>query len=228
MLASPGNFNKLEAGTTKVVDRLGSASKGTDNVHRSEFDEVIKKDYDLNGNLVNRSIVPKGYDSVEDFLKVVDDRTIKEFGYDSVEEFKVVVGHVDDYLNASPKNNIVNKGLAGGKHVKGVDYDVLGFPIFKGDDVKFTHKLEVDLYIAKDDKQFVECTKQLKEEIKQGNIPRDIFTSRQLKMIELELPRIEGLTWHHHQVPGKMQLVISDKHGVNHLGGNKLWGGGIR
>ncbi|WP_254391891.1 hypothetical protein [Terribacillus sp. DMT04] len=101
----------FKAGTAKVVDRLGSVSKGTDNVYRSEFDEVIKKDYVLNGNLVNRSIVPKGYDSVKDFLKVVDDRTIKEFGYDSIEEFKAVVGHVDDYLNASPKNNIVNRSF---------------------------------------------------------------------------------------------------------------------
>lgn len=78
-------------------------------------------------------------------MKVVDDTTIKEFGYDSVEEFKAVVGLVDDYLNASPKNNIVNKGLAGGKHVKGVDYDVLGFPIFRGDDVKFSMILEKKL-----------------------------------------------------------------------------------
>jgi predicted ribonuclease toxin of YeeF-YezG toxin-antitoxin module len=31
MFASPGNFNKLEAGTAKVVDRLGAVSKGTDN-----------------------------------------------------------------------------------------------------------------------------------------------------------------------------------------------------
>ena len=57
-------------------------------VHRSEIDEVIKNNYDKDGNLINRSIVPKGYDSVEDFLKQVDDTTIKEFGYDSVEEFK--------------------------------------------------------------------------------------------------------------------------------------------
>ncbi|MGG0454574.1 hypothetical protein ABEY64_00380 [Bacillus mycoides] len=28
--------------------------------------------------------------------------------------------------------------------------------------------------------------------------------------------------------PGKMQLVLTDIHGVNHLGGNKLWGEGIR
>ncbi|WP_257129118.1 HNH endonuclease [Bacillus pseudomycoides] len=40
--------------------------------------------------------------------------------------------------------------------------------------------------------------------------------------------RIHGLTWHHHQVTGKMQLVDSEVHGANHLGGNKLWGGGIR
>jgi hypothetical protein len=84
-------------------------SKGTGkNVHRSEIDEVIKNDHDINGSLINRSIVPKGYESVEDFLKVVDETTIKEFGYDNIDEPKAVVGHVDDYLNASPQNNIVN------------------------------------------------------------------------------------------------------------------------
>lgn len=40
--------------------------------------------------------------------------------------------------------------------------------------------------------------------------------------------KIKDLTWHHHQIPGKMQLVNSNVHGVNHLGGNKLWGDGIR
>ncbi|WP_336883418.1 hypothetical protein [Priestia koreensis] len=27
------------------------------------------------------------------------------------------IGYVDDFLNASPKNNVINKGLAGGTHV---------------------------------------------------------------------------------------------------------------
>ena len=27
---------------------------------------------------------------------------------------------------------------------------------------------------------------------------------------------------------GKKQLVIKEVHSVNHLGGNRLWGGGIR
>ncbi|WP_257148776.1 HNH endonuclease [Bacillus cereus] len=178
--------------------------------------------------MINRSIVPKGYDSVEDFLKQVDDTTIKEFGYDSVEEFKEVVGYVDEYLNASPKNNILNKSLAGGTHVKGVDYDVLGFPIFKGDAVKFQTKLDKGMFIASDDKQFKFCTKALKEEIEKGDIPKEIFTEKQLRDIYNEEARIKGLTWHHHQVPGKMQLVVSKTHKVNHLGGNALWGDGIR
>ena len=41
---------------------------------------------------------------------------------------------------------IVNKGLAGGKHMNGVDYDVLGFPIFKGDAVKFQTTLDKEMY----------------------------------------------------------------------------------
>ena len=174
--------------------------------------------------MINRSIVPKGYNSVEDFLKQVDDTTIKEFGYDSVEEFKEVVGYVDEYLNASPKNNILNKSLAGGTHVKGVDYDVLGFPIFKGDAVKFQTRLDKGMFIASDDRQFKFCTKALKEAIEKGDIPKEIFTEKQLRDIYNEEARIKGLTWHHHQVPGKMQLVVSKTHKVNHLGGNALWG----
>nr|WP_154609148.1 HNH endonuclease [Bacillus cereus] len=213
----------------KISNLESGGVKGTGNaVHRSEIDEVIKNNYDKDGNLINRSIVPKGYDSVEDFLKQVDDTTIKEFGYDSVEEFKEVVGYVDEYLNASPKNNILNKSLAGGTHVKGVDYDVLGFPIFKGDAVKFQTKLDKGMFIASDDKQFKFCTKALKEAIEKGDIPKEIFTEKQLRDIYNEEARIKGLTWHHHQVPGKMQLVVSKTHKVNHLGGNALWGDGIR
>ncbi|MED3318184.1 HNH endonuclease [Bacillus wiedmannii] len=33
---------------------------------------------------------------------------------------------------------------------------------------------------------------------------------------------MKEVTWHHHQVPGKMELVLEDIHGaVNHIGGNK-------
>ncbi|MEB9974258.1 HNH endonuclease [Bacillus cereus] len=222
--------DEIDSVRASLAEIRGSGgTKGTGNaVHRSEIDEVIKNNDDKDGNLINRSIVPKGYDSVEDFLKQVDDTTIKEFGYDSVEEFKEVVGYVDDFLNASSKNNIINKGLAGGTHVQGIDYDVLGFPIFKGDNLKFTLKLKEEYYVMKDTDQFKECTRILKKAIEEGKVSRELFTPQQLNQIEKGRARIKGLTWHHHQVPGKMQLVLTDIHGVNHLGGNKLWGEGIR
>ncbi|HFU7058598.1 TPA: HNH endonuclease [Bacillus cereus] len=230
-----GKFQEAhDASKASIQSRISNLEsggvKGTGNaVHRSEIDEVIKNNYDKDGNLINRSIVPKGYDSVEDFLKQVDDTTIKEFGYDSVEEFKEVVELTETYLNTKTKNNILNKPLAGGTHVKkGVDFDILGFPIFKGDDVKFSLKLEKDFYVMKDTDQFRECTKLVKEAIEKGEISKELFTKKQLAQINDGLPRIDGLIWHHHQIPGKMQLVIKEVHSVNHLGGNRLWGGGIR
>jgi DNase/tRNase domain of colicin-like bacteriocin len=58
---------------------------------------------------------------------------------------------------------------------------------------------------------------------------KDISNPQQTDQIEKGRARIKGFTWHHHQVPGKMQLVLEDTHGsVSHLGGNKLWGEGIR
>ncbi|WP_245699701.1 HNH endonuclease [Paenibacillus glacialis] len=112
--------------------------------------------------------------------------------------------------------------------MKGVDYDVLGFPIFKGDNVKFSLKLDGSLFKGADDMQFKECTNALKKALDKGEISEEIFTPKQLAQIKAGKARIQGLTWHHHQIPGKMQLVISKVHEVNHLGGNKLWGDGIR
>lgn len=223
--------DEIDSVRASLAEIRGSGgTKGTGNaVHRSEIDEVIKNNDDKDGNLINRSIVPKGYDSVEDFLKQVDDATIKEFGYDSVEEFKEVVELTETYLNTKTKNNILNKPLAEGTHVKkGVDFDILGFQIFKGDYVKFSLKLEKDFYVMKDTDQFRECTKLVKEAIEKGEISKELFTKKQLAQINDGLPRIDGLIWHHHQIPGKMQLVIKEVHSVNHLGGNRLWGGGIR
>ena len=57
--------------------------------------------------------------------------------------------------------------------MQGVDYDVLGFPIFKGDNLKFTLKLKEEYYVMKDTDQFKECTRILKRQLKkvkyQGN-----------------------------------------------------------
>lgn len=40
-------------------------------------------------------------------------------------------------------------------------------------------------------------------------------------------PRISGLTWHHTEHPGQMQLIDSDVHSkCRHTGGRSVWGGG--
>lgn len=59
-------------------------------------------------------------------IRIIDSRHRKRLGFPAEKlarekDFKVIVGHSEDYLNASPKNNIVNKGLAGGKRMIGVD-----------------------------------------------------------------------------------------------------------
>ncbi|SFD38679.1 DNase/tRNase domain of colicin-like bacteriocin [Bacillus sp. 491mf] len=69
-------------------------------------------------------------------------------------------------------------------------FDILGFPIFKGYDVKLTMRLDKSLYIKPDDMQFKACTQMLKEAIGKGEIPKEIFTPKQLKEIKIGLLRI--------------------------------------
>lgn len=105
-----------------------------------------------------------------------------------------------------------------GEKVEGV------FPVFKS---KYDIFLPRNLRMASDDEQFKYCTKRLAIEI--NNNPELVknFTARQLEQIRAGAPRISGLTWHHNEVPGKMQLVDSNLHGTcRHTGGKSIWGGG--
>ncbi|HFR4186736.1 HNH endonuclease [Bacillus albus] len=40
--------------------------------------------------------------------------------------------------------------------------------------------------------------------MEKGEVPRELFTPQQLDQIEKGRTRIKEVTWHHHQVPGKM------------------------
>lgn len=110
-----------------------------------------------------------------------------------------------------------------------INYDVLGFPIFNGTNIKFELKLDKSLFLESDKIQFSECVKHLKEAIESGAIEKEVFNEKQLQQINSGEYRIDGLRWHHHQVSGKMQLVLVNVHdSVRHLGGKELWGGGIK
>lgn len=74
---------------------------------------------------------------------------------------------------------------------------------------------------------FAWCRKQLKAAVTGDPALAARFTAQERKLILAEKP-LPRYTWHHHQQPGKMQLVSSQQHntragGVNHTGGNALW-----
>ena len=107
---------------------------------------------------------------------------------------------------------------AGATSKGGAPYNVWNDPVSR-------IKTEIDrVYESRGDRYLV-----LLDANENGEVSKELFSAEQLDQIKKERAKIKGLTWHHHQVQGKMQLVLKDIHGsVNHLGGNKLWGDGIR
>lgn len=108
--------------------------------------------------------------------------------------------------------------MLGGIKVEGV------FPVFES---KCDIMLPKDLWKASDTEQFKYCTEKLAKKIEENPELAKQFTPRQLEQIKNGEPRISGLTWHHNEEEGKMQLVDAKEHSVcRHTGGRSLWGGG--
>lgn len=107
-----------------------------------------------------------------------------------------------------------------GERVEGV------FPVFTSEhNVRMPEKL----YKASDHEQMKYCTKDLAKKIERKPGLAKKFTPRQLEQIRNGEPRISGLTWHHNESPGLMQLVHEKDHmAAPHTGGRSLWGGGRR
>lgn len=128
----------------------------------------------------------------------------------------------------------INEGMAGesidgvkfvrrvftlnGERVEGV------FPVFKSE---FNVNLPENLYKASDNEQMRYCTKKLAEKIERDPEFAKKFTPRQLEQIRNGEKKISNLTWHHSEIPGKMQLVDEGAHNAaRHTGGRCIWGGG--
>ncbi len=74
---------------------------------------------------------------------------------------------------------------------------------------------------------FAWCRTQLKIAVENNPALAAHFTAAERKLIAAEEP-LPGYTWHHHQQPGKMQLVRTRQlrkalHKVGHTGGYALW-----
>lgn len=168
------------------------------------------------------------------------------FGMKEVQELSKAASDVGKTTKAfeNTKNEVkptrhiptINEGLAGqtypgtkveykkhifilnGEKVEGV------FPKFES---KFDTMLPKDLRNASDTEQFKYCTRQLAKQIEKNPELAKQFTPRQLEQIKNGEPRISGLTWHHNEIPRKMQLVNATEHNTcRHTGGRSIWGGG--
>ena len=138
-------------------------------------------------------------------------------------------GKVEKWVktNKGEEKKLRNGHLAGKKHPEtGVPFTKNGFPKFdkwsKGD-----IRLPKDNYLKSDEQQFKFASRRLWDKIKNNEKAKSKFTKNQLEALKNGEERIPGLTWHHHQQQGKMQLVESNVHrGTGHTGGRDIWGGG--
>ena len=130
----------------------------------------------------------------------------------------------------------INEGFSGQKYPgTNVEYRKHAFMVngvksegvFPKFDSKFDTMLPKDLRTASDTAQFKYCTEKLAKKIEINPELGKNFTPRQLEQIKNGEPRISGLTWHHNEIQGKMQLVDAAEHNIcRHTGGRSIWGGG--
>ena len=101
----------------------------------------------------------------------------------------------------------------------GVYYDRRGFPLLKSFfDCQLKPSQFSSSYYGKI------CNEQLLTEIKNNPKLRSLFTERDIKLMENNR-NPQGKQWHHDPSKrGRMQLVDSNEHNVDHVGGNKGWG----
>ncbi len=178
---------------------------------------------------------PFGVKEIQELYKVANDLK------NTIKAFENVKGGVQEMSKATndlrPRHiSTINEGFMGntylgtnveyrkhvfmlnGERVEGV------FPKFNS---KFDTVLPKNLRNASDTEQFRYCTQALKNQIGKNSELAKQFNSRQINQIKDGAPRISGLTWHHNEVPGKMQLVNDVEHSTcRHTGGRSIWGGG--
>lgn len=154
----------------------------------------------------------------------IEERTLK----DAFEDAKELIMQAAPYTFKDGDEvktiNLRMGHLKGQKHpVTGVPYDKDGFPIFES---KFETTLNLSDFKKTRTVHFRKCNKKLYEEIK-----RNPELIEKLKLSKQDLEDLAdgqtpyGYTWHHHQDPGKMQLVNQKIHkDTGHTGGYKIWG----
>ncbi|MBN1698940.1 MAG: HNH endonuclease, partial [Spirochaetales bacterium] len=110
------------------------------------------------------------------------------------------------------------------KVINGVEHDILGFPIF---DSLYDANIDPTQFELGDKAHKREAIKQLAEAIQNNEDIANRFTAEQKETIINLHKTPDEFRWHHHQTPGKLQLVDEGPHSaIGHTGGMFIWGGG--
>lgn len=141
--------------------------------------------------------------------------------------------YYDDFYSGNVTSTTVppfsapNVRLAGQAHpVTGVVFDQRGFPIFDKDVVFDTRLPATSFQGSSYQSQMRMATRDLRAAIERAPELGSAFSPSQLQAIQAGNVRIPGLTWHHHQDAGRMQLVPTGVHrDTHHIGGGSMLGG---
>jgi len=156
--------------------------------------------------------------------------TLDEINNSSLETLKLK-NEVDS--NNVEKIKTINSNLEGKKHPEsGVPYekDVVELPdgrkiegVFPVFESLAEIELPEELYKKGRDFHNNYCNEKLLEHIENDPELKNKFTEEQIE--QLKNGGIDGMSWHHHQKPGLIQLVDTKIHTTtNHTGGISIWG----
>lgn len=149
----------------------------------------------------------------------------------SPSETEYIAGNHDEYVLET-----INSELNGEEHGEtNVPFESSTIEMANGDTVTgvFPDFEEVtavtipeDLYFDSDYMQFEAANSVLAQRVGDQPELRSQFTSIQLQQISQgETP--DGYVWHHHETPGRLELVDEKAHAnTGHTGGRFIWGGG--
>ena len=172
-----------------------------------------------------------------DKFRVENVSGVEKLNVQDIKNAQPIEGKEYDPKSDATKIDTINSGLEGSRHpATDVPFtsDTMELPdgrVIEGVFPEFKPEAEVHLnpnengdYKGTRENHEADANKNLKEQIANNPELRDKFTSEQLKQVENgDTP--DGYTWHHHQEPGKMQLVDQKTHNATaHTGGYSLWG----
>lgn len=145
--------------------------------------------------------------------RAIEKRLFTQYGQTAVKSSTLPPAHFPNVRHAG--RSVMAAGHS-------VPFDHKGMPNF---DKHLKYDTRLAGYNAKADSQthFRSATRDLRDAMKRGEVPKGTFDARQTKAIEDGAPKIPGYTWHHHQDKGRMQLVPDAIHaGARHAGGRAL------